>query len=99
MKCLLGLGMTALVLPAQILTIHPAVVTDCVNGLGRATIGWSVDVGQRVQVRVGSATGTPMTGIENGQGWTRIVRHCLTPYCRSSKSMFRYLRHSGLFPA
>jgi hypothetical protein len=61
-------GVAPWVLAAEVLTITPATITQCTNGLGHATISWNAPVGQRIRIRVLSATGIPMTGLENATG-------------------------------
>jgi len=63
--CTLALQLLlASALPAQILTINPAVITECTNGLGRATLSWNVPVNAPVLIRVDARDGTPMTGFD-----------------------------------
>ncbi|MEO8663502.1 MAG: hypothetical protein ABI693_33915 [Bryobacteraceae bacterium] len=64
----LWFGAAPWVLAAQIVTITPTTLTQCTNGLGHATIAWNAPAGQRVRVHVLSATGPPMTGLENAAG-------------------------------
>jgi hypothetical protein len=54
--------------PAQILSISPAVITQCTNGLGRATLSWNSPLNTQVQIRVLARDGTPMTGLEPPNG-------------------------------
>jgi hypothetical protein len=54
--------------PAQILSISPTVITQCTNGLGKATLSWNSLINTQVQVRVLTHDGTPMTGLEPPNG-------------------------------
>jgi len=56
------------VLWAQVatLTISPPVITECRAGVGRAVLSWQAP--GPVQVRIGSATGSPLTGLEPAEG-------------------------------
>lgn len=64
MRNLALLLLLASALPAQILTINPAVITECTNGLGRATPSWNSPLNAPVQIRVDARDGTPMTGFD-----------------------------------
>jgi hypothetical protein len=64
-------------------SIDPPVITDCMDGLGQATLSWSDAGGGRVQVRVGSHNGDALTGWETGAGSARTgwwVRDGMTFY-------------------
>jgi hypothetical protein len=51
-------------------TVTPAVVTQCVDGLGQVTLNWS-DAGIRpVQVHLFSSSGPPITGWDSSRGST-----------------------------
>ncbi len=52
---------------AATLSISPEVVYECTNGLGRATLSWADATGP-VEIRVGSARGTSMTGLAGPAG-------------------------------
>jgi hypothetical protein len=55
-------------LTAQVLSISPASITECTNGLGRATLSWNAPNVSKVQVRIGDPAGPPMTGISDSTG-------------------------------
>lgn len=52
---------------AATLTLSHDPVTDCANGLGRATLRWSGATGP-VEVRIGDAAGPAMTGLTSSDG-------------------------------
>lgn len=59
--CLVSLAL-ATSAGAVTFTITPATIVDCRNGLGRASLAWQDAGTGMVQVRVGSRSGTPLTG-------------------------------------
>lgn len=65
---LAGLGFAAPLVASQLLTISPAVITDCRSGLGHATLAWNAPAGARVQIRIGNRNGTPMTAVTESTG-------------------------------
>lgn len=48
-----------------VFTIEPTVITDCRDGLGRATLRWNDPAGRQLQVRVNGLNGTPLTGYDS----------------------------------
>lgn len=49
--------------------LNPTVVTHCIgSGTGSATVSWSIDGAGPVDVRIGSASGTSLTGLSAPQG-------------------------------
>jgi hypothetical protein len=69
MRHALLLGLMACALPGQsLLSISPAVITQCTFGHGRATVSWNAPQGAIVQIRIGSGDGVPMTGLTSAVG-------------------------------
>lgn len=67
--CRILLLLCPLLATAQVdFRFNPSVITTCQNGLGQGTLTWSAPTGLPVQIRVDSAQGPAMTGIEPSQG-------------------------------
>lgn len=62
------LFLIAVCAPAAEMTIAPALITQCIGGVGQAAISWRNAEPGPVQVRLFRASGPPMTGWEPGEG-------------------------------
>lgn len=75
---------------AASLSISPALITDCSNGLGKATLTWDNGSAATVQVRVGSREGTPFTG------WAESPGSAETGYWVTNGMLFLLFDASGV---